>query len=219
MKTAVVTGVSSGIGQTIAEALKGANWHVDGLSHAEVDLSNLNEVTQFCETLKEKYGQIDALIHVAGVWHDDSGVLADKPLTQFSAQQIIETVNVGLTSFMILAAKLLPAIPKDGTVVGISGTFSDGGAGWVPYYTSKRALEDFLVGLSQDYPDGPRVFGISPADTATPAYKKFYPEYAEKAQSAEAVADLCLELLGGTRYKSGDIIKIRNGKASEGYHS
>lgn len=124
-------------------------------------------------------------------------------------------MNVGVTSAMVLCNRLLPLM-NGGTVVGISGTFTDGAAGWLPYYTCKRALEDFLVGLSQDTP-GVKVFGISPADTATQPYKQFYPEYIDEAQSPDAIADLVSVLLSGnTSFASGDIIELRQGKIKKG---
>lgn len=219
MKTAVITGGSSGIGKAIIETLKDNGWKVIAPSRKQMDLTDLAEVEKVAAKLAGTHQPIDALIHVAGVWHNKSAVYANKDLEDFTPEQIIETMLVGLTSFMVLTAKLLPRLSKHGAVVGITGTFGDGASGWLPYYTSKRALEDFLVGLAQDYPSGPNVFGISPADTATPAYEKFYPQYASGAQPPKAVANLCLELLNGqTGYKSGSIIELRGGKTKPGFH-
>src|SRR5205085_1434308 len=107
--------------------------------------------------------------------------------------RVASSINVALTSAMVLVAKLLPNM-RNGTVIGISGTFADGAAGWLPYYVSKRALEDFLVGLSQDTTDC-KVHGISPADTATSAFQRFYPQHYAEAQSVGLVAKLIEELL------------------------
>lgn len=163
--------------------------------------------------------QIDALIHGAGIWHDANQALASRDLEDFSPTQIADTMNVGVTGFMIIAAVLLPRLAKDGVVIGVSGTFESGASGWLPYYTSKRALEDFLVGLAHDYPTGPRIFGVSPSDTATEAYHKFFPEDAATAQSPEAVADLVAKLADDElMYRSGEIIKIKVAKHASGYH-
>jgi len=219
MRNAVITGVSSDIGQAVAKKLEEQGWKVTGLSHEDLDLTDLKAVADTGNKLNSKFKEVSALIHIAGVWHDKDAVLAGKKLEQFKSMQIIETMDVGVTSFMLLAAKLLPKMTSSGAVIGISGTFSEGGAGWLPYYTSKRALEDFLVGLSQDYVDGPKIYGISPADTSTKAFKKFYPEYVAEAQPPGVIADLAIELVGGnTSYKSGDIIEIRGGKDTLGFH-
>lgn len=219
MRNAVITGVSSDIGQAVSKKLEERGWKITGLSHDNLDLTDLKAVANTGNKLHSKFKEVSALIHIAGIWHDKDAVLADKKLEQFKSLQIIETMDVGVTSFMVLVAKLLPKMTSGGTVIGISGTFSEGGAGWLPYYTSKRALEDFLVGLSQDYVDGPKVYGISPADTATLAFKKFYPEYVAEAQPPSVIADLAVRLVeGGTNYKSGDIIEIRSGKDVLGFH-
>lgn len=220
MKKALVTGASSGIGKDVVSRLQVAGWEVVELKHDNFDLSKPETIAQDVAKLQKANPHFDALIHVAGVWHTQDKVLADKRLEDFSPDEIVNTINVGLTSFMVLVAKLLPSMSKDGSILAITGTFSDGGAGWLPYYTSKRALEDFLVGLAEDYPNGPKIFGVSPADTATPAYKKFYPEYAAEAQSPAVVAQVCLDLLEDKKaYKSGEIIGVRDGQLSKGYHT
>ncbi len=216
-KTAFVTGASSGIGSAIVAALKSNGWEVIGPSHSELDLNDLQAVETYGHELQKKVETIDAFVHVAGIWHDSQGPLADKKLANFTAGQITTTMHVGLVAPMLLLAALLPVI-KNGTVVGISGTFESGGAGWLPYYTSKRAVEDFLVGLSQDYPEL-KVYGVSPADTATPAYRKFYPQYIDESQTPEVVANLVTKLLqGNSEFKSGDIIELRQGSAKTGFH-
>lgn len=226
-KTVVITGISSDIGQAVAGLLSEQGWQVIGIYHDtkpaiadrtyQVDLSDLKATQTTAGQLAKSYPQINAFVHIAGIWHDEVTALADKKLSEFTPEQIISTMNVGVTSAMILCNQLLSII-KDGTIVGISGTFSGEAAGWLPYYTSKRALEDFLVGLSQDAPDV-NVFGISPADTTTEPYKKFYPEYIDEAQPPDAVAKLVLELLdGSSEFTSGNIIELRQGRTTEGFH-
>lgn len=224
--TAIITGSSSGIGQAVADGLEAKGWRVVRLTrHSQpaadthpIDLNDLAATATLGEKLAGELKHLDAFIHIAGIWHDEHGVLADKQLAAFSAEQISATMNVGVTAAMVLGGKLLPKL-KGGTFIGVSGTFSDGAAGWLPYYTSKRALEDFLVGLAQDYADV-AVFGISPADTATPAYKKYYPQYAAEAQPPTAVSELIEKLLTkNSAFKSGDIVELRQGKTREAFHA
>jgi NAD(P)-dependent dehydrogenase (short-subunit alcohol dehydrogenase family) len=217
-KTVFLTGGSSGIGNAISEKLISDDWSVIAPKHHELDLSNLERVTAFAFSNDFLAEDINALIHVAGIWHDEETALADKDFRSFTPQQIIETMNVGVTSFMILANQLI-AHGKPSRIIGISGTFESGGRGWLPYYTSKRALEDFLVGLAQDDPQL-KVYGVSPADTATPAYKHFYPQYAESAQSPQDVADLVMSLLKSeSEFAGGSVIEIRGAKPQGGFHS
>lgn len=216
-KTVFLTGGTSGIGKATIESLKNAGWSVIAPTRRELDLSNLESIESYLSSDNFHAEKITAFIHVAGIWHEKDAALADMPFGSFSPDQICKTINVGLTSVMLLVNRLL-SHGQLSHVVGISGTFESGGAGWLPYYTSKRALEDFLVGLAQDQP-GLSVYGISPADTATAAYKRFYPEYAESAQTPEVIADFITSLIESkSEYKSGDIIEIRDGKKKLGYH-
>lgn len=217
-KLALVTGSSSGIGGSVVETLEAKGWEVIKPTHAELDLSNLDAVAAYAEDIKSIRKNINLIVHAAGVWHDNDKVFADMPMGTFRASQIIETINVGITAAVVLINGLLP-IMNNGMFIGISGTFSDGAKGWLPYYTSKRALEDFMLGLSQDIAEL-RVYGISPADTATEAYKKFYPEYVASAQSPKTVSELVLSLVDGQEiYESGSVIELRQGVTSNTFHS
>jgi NAD(P)-dependent dehydrogenase (short-subunit alcohol dehydrogenase family) len=218
-KMAVITGANSGIGEAIVKTLMDAGWQVMGLTRADCDLADLAAVEEVGNRLKDELPVIDALIHVAGVYHDDADAPMHRDLEDCSPEQIAETMNVGVTSFMVLAARLLPNVAKDGVVIGISGTFENGASGWLPYYTSKRALEDFLVGLAEDYKSGPWVYGISPSDTNTPAYAKHFPESAKDAQPPNSISLLVEHLISGqSPYNSGDIVVVKHKKAAKGFH-
>ena len=217
-KTVFLTGGSSGIGKAITQKLAKDGWRILAPTHQQLDMSDLNQVIQYTSSADFPAQEIKAMIHVAGIWHDQDAALANKQFGNFSPDQIAQTINVGLTGFMLLANRLL-AHGQPSHIVGISGTFESGGKGWLPYYTSKRALEDFLVGLAQDYPRL-AVYGISPADTATPAYKRFYPEFADSAQPPEVAAELVTSLLDGkSNFASGNVIELRDGKQKPGFHS
>jgi NAD(P)-dependent dehydrogenase (short-subunit alcohol dehydrogenase family) len=218
-KTAILTGANSGIGEAITKTLSDDGWRVIGLTRQDCDLSDLAAVEQLANKLKDEVPIINALIHVAGVYHSHDEAFGQRDLEDYSPEWITATMNVGVTSLMILASRLLPNIAKDGAVIGVSGTFEFSPSGWLPYYTSKRALEDFLVGLAADYKSGPRVYGVSPSDTITPAYTKFFPEDAKNAQPATSVSLLVAHLLeGDSPYHNGDIVVVKHKKAAKGFH-
>lgn len=217
MKTAFMTGGSSDIGQSIIDVLSEHGWEVFAPSHRELDLSNLDSISAKADKVVRGMVKVDAMIHVAGLWHDNKEAFR-KDLEDYTPKQITNSINVGLTGFMILLSRVLPKMPKSSAVVGVSGTFVDGASGWLPYYVSKRGLEDLLVGLAADYPSGPRVYGISPADTATKAYEHFYPEYIDDAQPAAIVAKTVYELLEKPNVPSGSIVELRNSRTGPGFH-
>jgi 3-oxoacyl-[acyl-carrier protein] reductase len=225
-KTALVTGVSSGIGQAIKQTLELAGWKVVGISRHlplgeigyESDLSQLEFVEPVSTRAGEEHGPLDAFIHVAGVWHDADAVLAGKKLHEFSTNEIVKTMNVGITSAMVMSARLLPFMNPNAAMIYISGAFEDGGANWLPYYTSKRALEDFVVGLASDE-EAVRVYGVSPGSTATDSLKKFYPKSYATAQPAAKVASTCLDLIDNKlSASSGMIVEVKDGAIGLGYH-
>lgn len=218
-KTAIITGANSGIGEAIVQTLSDAGWRVVGLTREDCDLSDLGAVAGLAQKLAEEVPVVNALIHVAGVYHSQDEAFYHRDLEDYSPEWIATTMNVGVTSFMILAAALLPNMAKAGVVIGISSTFESGASGWLPYYTSKRALEDFLVGLADDYKSGPLVYGISPSDTNTPSYATFFPDDAKDAQPPNSISVLVEHLISGeSPYHSGGIIVVKHKKAAKGFH-
>ena len=52
----------------------------------------------------------------------------------------------------------------------------------MPYFVSKKGIEDLTIGLAEELKDKDiQVNAISPSDTATEAYKKYFPQYIEEA--------------------------------------
>lgn len=226
-RTAVITGITSGIGRAIQTRLEADGWRVLGVSRHlpaeqegyEADLSLLDSVEPLASRIAEDCKVIDAFIHVAGVWHDAGEVLAGKKMHEFSTKQIISTMNVGITSAMILSARLLPYMSQGGHMGFVSATFQDGGANWLPYYTSKRSLEDFVRGLAEDQAEAVTVFGLAPSATATDSYRRFYPDAAQLAQPPLSVAKICTDIINKTLpISSGTIVEVRDGKPGMGYH-
>lgn len=217
MKTAFLTGGSSDIGQAVAEILTEHGWEIIAPSHKELDLTKLTTIASKTEKVVKQVVTVDAVIHIASFWHSDTEVF-QKDLEDYSPNQIIDVMNVGLTGFMISLSRLLPKMPKSGAVIGVSGTFTAGASDWLPYYVSKRGLEDLLVGLAYDYPSGPAAYGVSPADTATRALKRFFPEDMEAAQSTTAVAKVVYDLLTKPSVSSGTTLELRKSITGPGFH-
>lgn len=236
-RVSVVTGASIGIGRAVAVALAQAGYYValtarseDGLARTldqikanngegavyPADLGDLNAVAALARAITSDLGTVDVIANVAGVWHDDEKAFQGPLLHETPQEQVLNVLDVGIRAPMVLTALLLPGMVerKNGHVINISGTFSDGAKGWLHYYVSKKALENFTVGLAQEYRDYEiQVNCVSPSDVATEPYKRFYPEYAESALAPEEVAEVVMTLLApACRNITGQIIEVRNRK-------
>jgi dihydroxycyclohexadiene carboxylate dehydrogenase len=239
MKTVIVTGASTGIGKATAlefakngggtilliarneQKLNKVKEEIEKLDGtAEVFVADLNSsegTKKLISDIKTKHSEINILCNIAGIWHGENEVYAGKNYEEFEEKVILNTLNVGTIAPLLLSHGLISIMPKGSSIINLSGTFENGGKGWLPYYVSKRAIEDLSVGMSQELEEkGVRVNCISPSDTATEEYKRFFPNDAAEAQSPEQVAKFFVEL--ADRDVTGKVFVIKNGQTSEGFH-
>lgn len=239
MKTALVTGASAGIGRAVAVELGKKGFKVGLVARrrerleetkelveatggmAEVfvcDLADGLQISNMLEIVTKRFETVDALVNVAGVWHGDGEVYAGREFENFDQKVISDTYAVGFTAPTLLVHGLLPIMVKGSTIVNLSGTFENGAKGWLPYFASKRALEDFTLGLAEELSDrGIRVNCVSPSDTATEEYQKYFPEDAVGANSQDQVAKLVVEV--SQKNETGKFWVIKKGKSlGDGFH-
>ncbi len=237
-KFAVVTGASTGIGRAIALALakEGAYVSLVGKNEEKLletnnlikeiggkskvficDLANDSSLEALIASIKNETKRVDVLANVAGIWHGKDEVYAGKDFESFDEKVVLDTYSVGLIAPTLLAHAFIPLMPSGSTIINLSGTFENGGKGWLPYYVSKRAIEDLTICLSQELADkGVRVNCVSPSDTATEEYERFFPDDAKDAQTPEEVAKLFVELVNND--ETGKVFVIKKGRVEEGFH-
>ncbi len=237
---ALVTGASTGIGREIAMALAREGIEVgliarsvEGLQETKglilnaggkaesfpTDLRNLQSIEELWASLSQLHPAVDILANVAGVWHSNSTVYYGPDLAQTPAEQIDEVLDVGIRAPMHLTRLVLSRMikQKSGKVLNISGTFESGASGWLHYYVSKKAIEDFTVGLAQEVRKHRiQVNCISPSDTLTPAYRRFFPDFKEDdVLDPGEISRLAVFLVSEAADNiTGQIIEIRNKNAS-----
>lgn len=169
-KCAVVTGVSSGIGQAIAQRLLEQGWHVYGLSRRPAniehpaldwqrcDLANLQDLTSALESL----GTVDALIHAAGF-------MRTAPLGQLDPAdgQAMWQLHVAAASHLVngLHGRLAPGA----RIVMIGSRTMQGAAGRSQYAATKAALQGMVRSWAMELAErGITVNLIAPGATQTP---------------------------------------------------
>lgn len=237
-KYAVVTGASTGIGRAVAIQLgkQGCTVFLVARSKnklektkifvekaggsAEVivaDLSDVNSVKEIKQEVEKVTKELKYIFNIAGVWHGDDEVYAGKDYDAFSEKVILDTFNVGLISPALISHALIPLMPKGSSIINLSGTFENGAKGWLPYFVSKRGIEDLTVGLSEELKEkGINVNCVSPSDTATEEYGKYFPEYAKDAQTPEEVAEIIVEQ--SQKNVTGQVIVVKNGVQENKFH-
>lgn len=230
MKIAVITGASTGIGQTIAVELAKTNIYVLLIARNEkkleetlklveetggkgkyliCDLSNIESLNQLISNIKSETNNVDILCNVAGMWHGKDKVYADTDFEKFDQNTIVDTYTVGITAPTLLSHALIPLMRKGSKIINVSGTFENGAKGWLPYYVSKKAIEDLTIGLSQELSDKDiQVNCISPSDTATEEYKKYFPQYIEDAVDPLEIAKYVLYLCSDKAENINGKIKV-----------
>ncbi|NCN82438.1 MAG: SDR family oxidoreductase [Candidatus Pacebacteria bacterium] len=241
MKNVLITGASTGIGRATAIALAkhGFSLFITITARSEAglnktkqlveevggeakvilaDLSDIGSVNQLIKTVKSETKSLQAIVNIAGIWHDADTVFADTDFADFSQQTILDTFAVGFTAPTILVHGLLPLMSKGSQIVNLSGTFENGAKGWLPYYASKRALEDLTVGLSQELAEqGIGVNAVSPSDTATESYAKFFPQYLDESVEPELVAQEITRFCQPENKITGQVLVVKKDQEPDVY--
>ncbi|MCD5976338.1 SDR family NAD(P)-dependent oxidoreductase [Pseudomonas quasicaspiana] len=169
-KTAVLTGVSSGIGMAIAQRLLAKGWRVHGLSRrpaaidhplfhwTECDLSDLHALEQALQPIDT----LDAIVHAAGF-------MRTAPLGQLNPDdgQAMWQVHVAAASHLVntLHGRLRPAA----RIVMIGSRTMQGAHGRSQYATTKAALQGMVRSWAMELaPNGITANLIAPGATETP---------------------------------------------------
>lgn len=224
---AIISGAGGGIGRATAIRLARSGYQLallgrthnslaqtvnlcgDGLIRV-VDVAAADQVRQAIETIVERLGRIDVLVHCAGI----APVLSIAQMTPAQWREVIET-NLSAAFYLCRAAWPTFERQKSGVVINVSSFAArDPFPGFAAYGAAKAGLN--LFGLSaarEGQPIGVRVHTIAPAAVETPMFRKIlspeqYPT--EKALSPEDVAQIIEACAtGAMKYTSGEVIYIR----------
>lgn len=215
-KFAVLTGASSGIGGAIALKLAKSGYSIALVGRNQTrlneiktkidtvgvsswifttDLNTFEGTNKLISQVKSEVKQVDVLINTAAIWHGENEVFAGRDFDTFPQSVVSDTMMVGIMAPALLCHAFIPLMPPKSKIINISGTFENGGKGWIPYFVSKRGIEDLTIGLADELKQKDiQVNCVSPSDTATPAYEKYFPEYINDSIDPEEIAKLITKL-------------------------
>lgn len=189
--TAVVTGGSKGIGRATVMEFANLGAKVLFTARKEEDLKQLEkqlrekdcDVTGLVadvsipedrnllfETIEEKWGTLDILVH-------NAGINIRKKAIDYSEEEYRKVLEVNLFSPLEISRKLYPLLKKSsrGTVINVASVaaLQDVGTG-TPYAMSKAGLLQQTRSLAVEWAeDGIRVNAVSPWFTETPLTKGY----------------------------------------------
>jgi 3-oxoacyl-[acyl-carrier protein] reductase len=169
-KIAVVTGCSSGIGFHITDHLLSIGWAVIGISrrrpvgfsddftHLAADLGEIEVLTSVLESI----GQVDAIIHAAGLLRVGS-------YDQMSLDDGAMMWQVHVNAAAAIIQSLAPRMKNSGRIVLIGSRVSSGAANKSLYAASKSAYIGFSRSIAAELAiRAITVNVVSPAATDTP---------------------------------------------------
>lgn len=226
-KTALITGVSSGIGLAQARIFLEKGWRVYGIDQdskpnlagdfhfLQLDLTgDLSPVFSWCQT-------VDVLCNTAGILDDY------RPHLDIEEEELAQVFAVNFFAVTRLTRPYLQQMVdrQSGIIINMCSiaSFLAGGGG-SSYTASKHALAGFTKQLALDYADqGIQVFGLAPGAVQTAmTAKDFEPGglaewVAEETPikrwiQAQEIAELTLVLASGKMQAlQGEIIKMDGG--------
>jgi NAD(P)-dependent dehydrogenase (short-subunit alcohol dehydrogenase family) len=170
VKTAVVTGASSGIGAATVRRLLSDGWHVMGMSRRDpqvddprfswtpIDLGDFDEL----RSRASEIGSVDAVVHAAGLQRS-------APLGALKVEDGLDMWRVHVAAAEVLVNALAGRIHDGGRVVLVGSRTMIGNAGKSQYATTKSALTGMARSWAAELVDRAiTVNVVAPGPTDTP---------------------------------------------------
>ena len=167
MKTALITGTSSGIGlelikkfdkegiRTISLSrsdIVSDHEFTSNLTHINFDITNDEDIKKLVEFLSSNSLQVDFLIN-------NAGKLVNKPFLAQSEVDFKSTYDVNFFGIVRLIQSLFPFFKKDSHIINVSSIGGIGGSSKFPglssYSSSKGALNILTEVLATEFKEGP----------------------------------------------------------------
>jgi NAD(P)-dependent dehydrogenase (short-subunit alcohol dehydrogenase family) len=170
VKTAVITGASSGIGAATVRRLLCDGWHVTGMSRRDpqiddarfswtsIDLGDLDEL----RSRASEIGAVNAVVHAAGLQRS-------APLGALKVEDGLDMWRIHVAAAEVLVDALAEKIRDGGRVVLVGSRTMIGNAGKSQYATTKSALTGMARSWAAELVDRSiTVNVVAPGPTDTP---------------------------------------------------
>jgi 2-hydroxycyclohexanecarboxyl-CoA dehydrogenase len=173
MRTAVVTGGASGIGQAIAARLSKDGLHVatidrtpsDDEAAFTADVTSRTQIDEALAAIRNQFGPVTVLVNAAGLDRF-------KRFTDISFEDWQRVIDVNLNGVFHVIQAVLPDMlaARWGRIVNISSSSTHSGASYMSSYVSaKSAVNGLTKSLALEYgPDGITVNAVPPGFIDTP---------------------------------------------------
>jgi len=232
-KIIVITGGSSGIGESTAKALAKEGGKViigsrskvnldrvrkeiidDGgfCEYFTVDVSKRNEVIKFIDNVMSSQNSIDVLINSAGVAHKE------KLIEDITQEEYENNFRVNVDSIFHFLQKVIPIMRKQnsGIVINISSKIGKRGRDKLSVYSaSKFAVQGLTESVGKEL-SGTNVscIAVCPVSVNTSMRAEIYGvSKAKESQSPESVANVIKDILvGNVEVQNGGNVDVAEGK-------
>ena len=218
MKTIVVTGTSSGIGNEICIQAAKLNYKVisisrnikplkemNGIESHSIDITDKKSINSFIDNLRNR--KIDILIN-------NAGYLSNELFSKTSYESFKDTFDVNVFGLAEITRSLIPYINKTGHVVNISSIGGVNGSKKFPglsvYSSSKAAVIALTEVLAEEYSDGPSFNVLALGAVQTKMLKEAFPDYYAETNPNEMAKYIIDFAVNGSKLFNGKLISVSN---------